>query len=143
MSSYPLDSFIMISIDNLDWLLGFARVHCGNQQSSWHGTTVQIVQPQPLGLTDPPHVQTGDHNPKRLHSALTPCTSPTKQSDTHSPMPKKLRRNRTGMEGKNGAKNSDTRVMLTSTQSGHIKDLVKPNLKLSDFQLNSADKGAI
>ena len=36
-----------VSADNLDFLHSFARVFCGNQKSSWHGTTVQVVQPLP------------------------------------------------------------------------------------------------
>ena len=41
------DAFTVISADNLDFMHSFARVFCGKQQSSWHGTTVQVVQPLP------------------------------------------------------------------------------------------------
>lgn len=75
MSPYPQSPFTIVSADNLDWLHGYSRVHSGKQQSSWHGTTVQVVQPQPLRLTDTPHAQT---SAKRLHSELTPSTSPAK-----------------------------------------------------------------
>ncbi len=41
------DSFTVVSADNIDFMHSFARVFCGNQMSSWHGTTVQAVQPLP------------------------------------------------------------------------------------------------
>ncbi len=48
LSSYPRNTFTIASADNLDFIHYYARVYCGNQQSSWHGTTEQVVQPQPL-----------------------------------------------------------------------------------------------
>lgn len=39
MAGFPTDAFMMVSADNLDYIESYARVHCGNQQSSWHGTT--------------------------------------------------------------------------------------------------------
>ena len=41
------DAFTVVSADNLDFLYSFARVFCGNQKSSWHGTTIQVAQPLP------------------------------------------------------------------------------------------------
>ena len=35
----------VISTDNIDFLHSYAQVFCGKQTSSWHGTTVQAVQP--------------------------------------------------------------------------------------------------
>ena len=40
------DSLTIVSADNIDFLHSYARVFCGNQTSSWHGTTVQAVQPK-------------------------------------------------------------------------------------------------
>ena len=42
MSGYPDDAFIVVSADNLDLIHSYTRVYCGNQQSSWHGTTIQL-----------------------------------------------------------------------------------------------------
>ena len=50
MAAYPHNTFTVLSADNLDIGLPYARIHCGKQQSSWHGTTIQAVQPQPKGL---------------------------------------------------------------------------------------------
>ena len=52
MTGYPQNAFTLVSVDNLDYIHSYARVYCGKQQSSWHGTTMQIVQPQPTGLVD-------------------------------------------------------------------------------------------
>ena len=41
------ESFAIVSADNLDYLHSYARVCKHNQKSSWHGTTVQFVQPTP------------------------------------------------------------------------------------------------
>ena len=52
MSGYPQNAFTLVSVDNLDYIHSYARVYCGKQQSSWHGTTIQIVQPRPTGRVD-------------------------------------------------------------------------------------------
>lgn len=93
LAAHSQDSFMFISADNLDFLHSCARVYSGKQQSSWHGTTVQIVQPQPQGLKNT-YQQSGG---KRPHSVLSPSNSPGKVC---SPVPKKLRRMRTGIEKK-------------------------------------------
>ena len=40
-------SLTIVSADNIDFLHSYTQVFCGNQTSSWHGTTVQAVQPKP------------------------------------------------------------------------------------------------
>ena len=47
MTRYPTNTLTFFSIDNLDFIHSFARVYCGNQVTSWHGTTIQAAQPQP------------------------------------------------------------------------------------------------
>ena len=41
------DSFTLVSADNIDFLHSYARTFRGSHNSSWHGTTVQAVQPLP------------------------------------------------------------------------------------------------
>ena len=53
MAAFPNNTFMFVSADNLDFIHGYARVYCGEQQSSWHGTTIQIVHPQPHNLSSP------------------------------------------------------------------------------------------
>ena len=52
MSGYPENAFTIASTDDLDFVHSHARVYCGKQQSSWHGKTIQIVQPQPSKLVN-------------------------------------------------------------------------------------------
>ena len=52
MSGYPDKAFTVVSADNLNYVHSYARVYCGKHQSSWHGTTVQVVQPRPSNTYD-------------------------------------------------------------------------------------------
>ena len=40
-------AMMVVSADNIDFMHRYAHNYCGRQSTSWHGTTVQIVQPQP------------------------------------------------------------------------------------------------
>ena len=96
MACYPATSFTAVSTDNLDFIHKYSRVYSGNQGCSWHGTTVQIVQPKPTTLVDTvPHTtselsELDKGITKRLYSTLSPNRS------LRSPCPKTARRRRTG-----------------------------------------------
>lgn len=48
------DGFAVVSVDNIDFLHSYACVFCGHQKCSWHGTSVEAVQPMPsLSMTIP------------------------------------------------------------------------------------------
>ena len=173
LSGYPMHALTLVSLDNLDYVHSFARVFCGLQQSSWHGTTVQFVQPQPLSLhvvhsttcnrqvsqsdipsaqhldalpaTGTPHTETThrlNSRPasKRSYSTLTPVNSPSKRS----PLPKKQRRMRTGMEGIDT--NTSTNISVSSRPLPQRDDcclqpeLQNCTLKLDDFRISDEEK---
>lgn len=68
----------------------YARVFDDNCQSSWHGTTIQLVKPLPsISVSLAASLESVD------------VDVPFARDETRSPMPKKKRRERTGIERKN------------------------------------------
>ena len=73
----------VFSMDNIDFLKSYTQVFCGNQQLSWHGTTVQAVQTKPSNKET---TQLSDSPPRRSHD-----TSPQHSPTTASPVRKRQR----------------------------------------------------
>lgn len=61
------ESFTIVSADNIDFLHSYARVFKGSKNSSWHGTSVQAVQPLPsLSIHSEVHTQDTDTTANNL-----------------------------------------------------------------------------
>lgn len=107
INEYPIDSFMIVLADNIDYVHNYARSFSRKQGTSWHGSTVQVVQPKPLSMLDSRALKESDPNimvprlPEPIPT-MSKCSysthSPNKSSLLCSPCPKRARRKRTGME---------------------------------------------
>ncbi len=99
-------SFTVVSADNIGFQHSYARVFCGNQASSWHGTSIQATHPLPsLGLLE---TYTMLQEFARMEVGITGKQMSRKRTERESLLPspsksarspaQKLRRMRTGTE---------------------------------------------
>ena len=63
------EAFTIVSADNIDFQLSFARVFRGKHTSSWHGTSIQAAQPLP-SLSECQNDQE-NLSPQAHHAALS------------------------------------------------------------------------
>ena len=150
-------AFTIISIDNIDFLHGYAKVFCGDKKCSWHGTTIQLVQPKLTSLNEYPaspqdNCQTAIHNStnvlgqqqnspvalhrRRKHDVDRLYASPPSKS----PVPKIQRRARTAMEAHKLAEAS----RVPETIQVHEPSMRNTyhnmqNLSITDFKAQSCE----
>ena len=65
-------TFMVISADNIHYLHSYARVYNGKQESSWHGTSIQALQPNPTLSSD--CIQGESSTPTCTSMASSRCT---------------------------------------------------------------------
>ena len=71
LSELNTDRFTIVFVHNIDFLQRHAYVYCGDQSRSWHGTTVQAVQPS---LTDSHEAPDSSQLNVQLHDLPNACT---------------------------------------------------------------------
>ena len=127
----------IISIDNIDILQPHALVSCTDKTRSWHGTSVQCVQPLPLsGTLSQEEVLRGNEAQKRQFSS--PVASPM-------PVEKHKRRRRTLTEQPSPHTHmtqprlQDSPIFLTDEYQAQCL----PQMTIHHYRLNAVEKSSL
>ena len=117
----------VFTVDNIDYLHSYAKVFCGNQKLSYHGTTIQAVQTKQL---------TRQVGRRRSHALLSPA-----MGDMKSPIPKRVR-GRTGTEFSDACTQHGPIHLQTHCFKSSNMTPTEPNT-LSEFQLSGTERASL
>ena len=134
------NSFTVASVDNIDFLHSFARVFKGNNTSSWHGTTIQLVKPLPsiapvqsqiIELTSANDsarsIQSLDqHSSRKRHERTSPVPSPSKLTQTPTAKSRHCRA-RTGTENRVEVDHQPKPPLIQVRHSEHVRSITREN----------------
>ena len=84
-------TFTVASVDNFDMLKSHAAVYCGDQQRSYHGTTLQLVQPDPSSVFLSNTSSTVDQSSWLELTTTTNALSTDQPSESSNSKPKRKR----------------------------------------------------
>ena len=128
-----MNSLIVLSVDNIDFLVTFARNYFGSKDSNWHGTTLHAVQPKPqvpLAIDPDSH----SHKPGDKRGKLSPYQSPLKTC--RSPAPK-ITKARQQLEGTASREQSTDFMEHQFTSMPLSTNISKPTLE--NFRVSSSE----
>ncbi len=163
LNDLNLNNFTVATVDNIDFLPKHSFVFHGDQSRSWHGTTIQVVQPlgssyqscsnMECSMTAEQDQQLVEHspNPSAIGKKRTtrPASEPSPTPTSKSPANKKVtRRSRSLVECKTPPTPTVRRLLFPTANKDSFTQLscnlhystLKSNHSLQEFCLTETEK---
>ena len=134
-SELPRQTFTIASVDNVDFLQSNVAVYCGDQSRSYHGTTIQVVQPVPS-------ICVPSATPDSLSPAQPVTNSLQKRPCGTSPSNSPHCLGKVGPKRKRTLELSPVQCYIRVSENSFNPVLPSINLKLEQFQEGEADEAS-